>query len=117
MSEFVTVVAEADFPEDGKFAATLNGWHVLVARTDDGFHAYNDRCPHAASALSGGRVRRGAIMCPLHGARFDLTSGQCIGGTYPALRRFEVRVHDGQVEVALPATPPNMEDLPVRILS
>lgn len=117
MSEFVPVIAEADFPEDGKYAATLNGWQVLVARVEGGFHAFNDRCPHAASALSGGRVRRGAIMCPLHGARFDLTTGQCIGGAYAPLRQFEARVRDGQVEVAIPPTLPGMEDLPVRIAS
>lgn len=117
MSEFVPVIAEVDFPEDGKFAATLNGWHVLVARLEGGFSAFNDRCPHAASPLSGGRVRRGAIMCPLHGARFDLGTGQCVGGPYAPLRQFEARVRDGQVEVALPSEAPGMEDLPVRIAS
>ncbi len=112
---FTAVVAAADFPEDGKFAADVNGWQVLIVRLDDGFHAVNDRCSHAASPLSAGRIRRGSIMCPLHGARFDIASGACIGGPYVPLRRFDVRVEDGQVEVAVPVEPPGMEDLPLRL--
>ncbi len=114
-THFTAVVAAANFPEDGKFTATVNGWQVLVVRLDDGFHAINDRCSHAASPLSGGRIRRGAIMCPLHGARFDLSTGACIGGPYVPLRRFEVRVEGGQIEVAVPAELPGMEDLPLRL--
>ena len=115
MSEFVTVVSEANFPEDGKYATTLNGWQVLIVKVEGGFHAFNDRCPHAASPLSSGRIRRGAIMCPLHGARFDLVTGACIGGPYVPLRRFDVRIVHGQVEVAVPLAKPGMEDLPLRL--
>lgn len=109
------LIAEADFPEDGKFAAKVRGWHVLVCRTDEGFRAINDRCTHAASPLSGGRIRRGAIMCPLHGARYDLADGKCLGGAYAALRTFDLRIVDGQIEVALPDQAPAMDDLPIII--
>lgn len=107
------VVEEGAFPEDGKLAAKIAGWYVLVVRADDGFHAVNDRCTHQASQLSGGRIRRGAIMCPLHGARFDVATGQCIGGAYGNLRTFPVRVQDGAIQVTLPADPPGPEEAPV----
>jgi anthranilate 1,2-dioxygenase ferredoxin subunit len=110
------LIEEAAFPAEGKLAAQVGGWHVLVARGDDGLHALNDRCTHQASLLSGGRVRRGAIMCPLHGARFELASGKCIGGTYRSLRTFELRVVEGMIEVAIPDTPPGMDELPVTTL-
>lgn len=113
MADFTPVAAEADLPEDGKLAVAAGGWHLLLVKVDGGYHAVNDRCPHAGSPLSGGRVRRGAIMCPLHGARFDLASGACLGGPYPALRRFDVRVAGGMIEVAVPAVAPGADDLPV----
>ena len=116
MSEaFVPIVAVADFPDDGKFAVRVNGWHVLICKIEGGYQAVNDRCTHAASALSGGRVRRGTVMCPLHGARFDLATGNCIGGIYKALRFFPSRIVDGWIEVAVPEAIPGMEDLPIRI--
>ena len=116
MSEtYVPVTSENAFPAEGKYSAAINGWQVLIVRVDDGYRAYNDRCSHAASPLSTGRIRRGAIMCPLHGARFDLATGACLGAAYPALLAFPVRVEGGMIEVAMPTRAPDMNELPVRI--
>lgn len=109
------LVAEAEFPAEGKIASQLGGWYVLVARTEDGFHAVNDRCTHQAALVSGGRVRRGAIMCPLHGARFELATGRCIGGTYRDLRTFPVRIENGMIEVSIPDAAPGLEELPIAL--
>ncbi len=108
-----SVVTESDFPAEGKLAAKLAGWYVLVAKTDDGFRAVNDRCTHQAALLSGGRIRRGAVMCPLHGARFEMATGKCIGAAYKDLRNFPVRIESGVIEVSLPDEAPGMEELPV----
>lgn len=105
--------AEAEFPDEGKLGALLGGWSVLVVRTDEGLRAVNDRCTHQAALLSGGRVRRGAIMCPLHGARFEVATGRCLGGAYADLRRFEVRIADGMIEVAVPNVAPGPDERPV----
>jgi anthranilate 1,2-dioxygenase ferredoxin component len=110
-TSFHPIIAEADFPEEGKFTTRIGGWNILVCKVDNDFHALNDRCTHAASRLSGGRVRRGAVMCPLHGARFNIATGACIGGPYKALRTFELRVTGGQIEVAIPDDPPGLEDI------
>ena len=58
---WLSLCAEAEFPEDGKLAKQLGGWSVLVVRSEDGFSAVNDRCTHQAALLSPGRVRRGAM--------------------------------------------------------
>ena len=107
------LIAEAEFPANGKVAAKVAGWHVLVARTETGWHAVNDRCTHQAAMLSGGRVRRGAIMCPLHGARFELATGKCIGATYVNLRRFETRVTNGMIEIEVPVVAPGIDETPI----
>lgn len=106
-------LAEDAFPEDGKVAVELGGWSVLIVRTEDGYTALNDRCTHQAAMLSPGRIRRGAIMCPLHGARFEVATGRCVGAAYADLRRFELRTRDGIIEVAVPATPPGPQERPV----
>lgn len=108
------LLPEAEFPAEGKLAARLAGWHVLVLRADDGsFRAVNDRCTHQAALLSPGRVRRGAVMCPLHGARFEVTTGRCMGAAYPDLRVFPVRVEAGRIAVEVPDAPPGPGETPV----
>ena len=105
--------ADADLPDDGKLAKLVEGWSVLMVRTPEGLNAVLDRCTHQAALLSTGRVRRGAIMCPLHGARFEVATGRCIGGAYADLRRFETRVVDGTIEVAVPTSAPGPNERPV----
>lgn len=109
------VLAEADLAIDATHAACMGGWYVLLHRSAAGIHALNDRCTHQAARLSPGRVRRGAVLCPLHGARFDLATGACLGGAYDDLRRFATRVTDGMIEVAVPDTPPGMAELPILV--
>ena len=109
------LIAEADFPADDKLATRINGWYVLVARTDDGLFAVNDRCTHQAALLSGGRIRRGAIMCPLHGARFEVETGKCIGSAYRDLRTFALTTENGMIRICVPDEQPGMEELPVSL--
>lgn len=107
------ICPENAFPEEGKLAVVIAGWHVLVVREGADFHAFNDRCPHQAALLSPGKVRRGAIMCPLHGARFKVETGECIGATYPPLRRFALEVRGGTIAVELPGSPPGPGECPL----
>lgn len=110
----IDVALDVAPPAEGeRVAAHANGWPVMVTVADGQLHAVANRCPHAASPLHEGRVRRGAIMCPLHGARFELATGRCIGGPYPPLKLFAVRVEAGRVIVAVPADPPPPELRPV----
>lgn len=80
------------------------GRALLVAHLDDGFYAIENRCSHAASQLDGTRILKGGqVLCPLHGARFDLRTGAA--KTAPAFRGIPVyptRTVNGRVEVAVP---------------
>lgn len=94
-------------------AVTAAGWPVLVAHLPEGYRAILDRCSHGASALSGGRLRRGNIQCPLHGALFSLADGSCVGGAYRPVRSFTVGEAGGRIWVDVPAEPPGAEELPI----
>ncbi len=110
---FHHVIDVDNFPEDDRHVVMVNGWRVFITRNDGDYVAINDRCPHAGSVLSTGRMRRGYIMCPLHGARFELRSGRCAGGAYSDLRMFPLRIRDGRLEVRVPVDPPDAQERPV----
>jgi nitrite reductase/ring-hydroxylating ferredoxin subunit len=86
----------------------LGGKAVVLAHLSDGFHAMENRCSHADSALSTDRIYHGRqIGCPRHGARFDLKTGAA--KSPPAFRPiavFATRVVDGKVEIGLPPAKP-----------
>lgn len=111
---FHRAVKADEIAEGTAVGLIVHEWPVLLARSDGKLHATIDRCTHAASELSTGRIRRGAVMCPLHGARFELMSGRCLGGAYKPLMTFETRLDGEWIEVAVPDDRPGFEHMPVR---
>lgn len=83
--------------------ATLEGREVVVGLTREGlWFALDNTCTHAYARLCEGRLRGNRLMCPLHGASFDVRDGSVLGPPAPAgLTAHAVRLVDGQVEVAL----------------
>jgi len=84
---------------------------VILVRSDGRLYAYGEHCPHLGAPFSDGWLSDGGIVCPWHGARFELTTGSTVKGpaTSP-LTRFETCVRDGRIEVRLLA--PEHETVP-----
>lgn len=76
---------------------TIDGRELLLCNAAGAFHVIEDKCPHAGASFEGGRIRGKFISCPLHGARFDLTDGRCLGGAYRPVPCFSVKVEDGHI--------------------
>jgi len=76
---------------------------LVLARTDDGFAAFDDRCTHKGGSLADGALMCNAVQCPWHGSQFDVTDGHVKAG--PAeqpIITYRVEDRDGQVRVTLP---------------
>lgn len=83
-------------------ACSVAGRDILVCHTKSGVFAVDGICTHAFARMSDGRLRGVRLMCPLHGASFDVRNGNVLGppATRP-LASHAVRVVDGAVEVAV----------------
>lgn len=64
-----------------------NGKTICVARVGDEVFAVNDTCSHSDASLSEGDVTDFKIECWLHGAEFDLRTGQAL--SLPATQSLE----------------------------
>ena len=89
--------------EEGKpVRLEKNGRSICVARLGDEVFALDDTCTHSDASLSEGEIIDGAIECWLHGAHFDLRTGEAL--TPPAvtpLQRYEVKVDGDAVTVEI----------------
>lgn len=73
---------------------------VLLCDVDGELYAVEDVCTHDGGALDGGELDGCRVMCPRHGALFDVTTGRAL--TLPAvvpLPTFPVRVDGDDVYV------------------
>ncbi|MEY2928081.1 MAG: hypothetical protein RL367_2558 [Pseudomonadota bacterium] len=78
----------------------VNGTSILLCHSIDRVFAVINRCSHAQEKLDCGRIRAGWIACPVHGARFDLETGEAMNppATLP-IQTFAVRIVGDMIEV------------------
>jgi 3-phenylpropionate/trans-cinnamate dioxygenase ferredoxin subunit len=86
---------------DGKpVAVDIEGTAVCVARVGNEVFAIEDTCSHSEASLSEGEIIGTKIECWLHGAEFDLRTGNAL--TPPAtegLKTFKVERSGDQVVI------------------
>ncbi|MGC1951215.1 MAG: non-heme iron oxygenase ferredoxin subunit [Gammaproteobacteria bacterium] len=100
MGEWVDVAPTNDFPPGTSRRVEIDDVTVAVFNLDGEFYAIEDVCTHDYSPLEGGNVEGGEIICPRHGARFDIKTGEALSApAYEPLPTFPVRVENGLVQV------------------
>jgi len=73
---------------------------VAVARSGGEYFAIEDLCTHDGAELTGGEIEGAEIICPRHGARFCLRTGQALTPpAYEPVRVFATKIDSGHVWV------------------
>ena len=97
---FTAVAAADDIAEKSFSCFNIDGQAIVVCRFRDEYFAIENKCSHALSSFDQGRMRGYRMMCPLHGATFDIRDGSATGA--PATRpinSYDLRIVDGMIEV------------------
>lgn len=80
----------------------VDGRSILLCRTGGTLHAMDAMCPHQRLSLEGARIRKGALLCPHHGARFDIATGKSLSPLTPKpLNLIPVRESSAEIELEL----------------
>ena len=105
MSHFVRVCKVTDIADPGQEVFEVEDHYVVVFHKDGRFYAMDDCCTHDGGPLGQGTLEGFVIICPRHGARFDIRDGRVL--SMPAVRdtpSHEVKVHGDEVFVKLSET-------------
>ena len=100
MSDWVSV-AKVDDIELGSYRVVDVG-DVMIAVFNLGgeFYAIEDVCTHDYECLSGGDLEGEEIVCPRHGARFNIKTGEALTApAYEPVTTFPVQIAGGMVQV------------------
>jgi 3-phenylpropionate/trans-cinnamate dioxygenase ferredoxin component len=73
---------------------------IAIWNVEGQFYATDDECTHEETSLSEGDVWGGVVECPLHGAQFDVRTGDVLSlpAVFP-LKTYPVKVEGDQVYV------------------
>jgi 3-phenylpropionate/trans-cinnamate dioxygenase ferredoxin subunit len=109
MSDWIDIAPAAEFgPGEARLVETDDA-RIAVFNLDGDYFAMEDVCSHDSSPLLGcglapaDLVDGDRIMCPRHGARFCIRTGEALTPpAYEPVATFPVRIHNGIVQLKKP---------------
>lgn len=101
--EFIGVAQLSELPNGERLFLTIDELPIVVFNIAGGLYAIADLCSHDDGPLGDGELDGMEIVCPRHGARFDIRTGKVL--SMPAIvdiPAYPVRVLDGEIQIGLP---------------
>lgn len=90
--------------ETAPLPAEVDGYSIIVLRCGGNLYAIEDRCTHDGESLAGALIEDCQAICPRHGARFCLRTGEALTPpAYEPVRTFNVKVENERILVEPPA--------------
>jgi 3-phenylpropionate/trans-cinnamate dioxygenase ferredoxin subunit len=100
MSDWIDVIAENALANGENIVIDVNGIDVVIFKIAGRFYAIEDTCTHDGAEIASGQVDGDEIICPRHGARFCLKTGQVKSApAYEDIDCFPTQVKNGRVYI------------------
>ena len=100
MPAWVDVARVGEMPPGSFRKVEADGAQVVVFNLDGEYFAIEDVCTHDGGQLTGGVVEGDEIVCPRHGARFSIRTGDALTApAYEPVPKLPVRVENGMIQV------------------
>jgi len=99
---YYPICSTEDLPAGERLFIELDGEPVVIFNIAGDYYAIADVCTHDMGSLGEGEVEGFQVICPRHGARFDVRTGDVL--TLPAVKgvpSYPVRVNEGMVEIGV----------------
>jgi apoptosis-inducing factor 3 len=94
-----------EIPENELRVIRSGSREFLVTRNGDTVTACGNVCPHHGAALSDGGLHDGVVTCPVHHARFDLSTGNAVSPpAFDGLTVYETDVIGEEVYIGKPVS-------------
>lgn len=100
---YVQIVPAEELPPGERLFLEVAGNSIVLFNIAGKYFAIGDTCTHDDGPLGDGQLDGYQIICPRHGARFDVRNGKAL--TLPAVAAapsYPVRVVENMIEIGVP---------------
>ena len=101
--EYIQIAPTDQIPSGGRLFVELGGKSIVLFNLAGKLFAVGDVCSHDNGPVGDGEIEEHEIICPRHGARFDIRTGKAT--SLPAfidIPAYPVREKDGMIEIGIP---------------
>ena len=101
MGDLTKVAAKSDLPSGASMLVEVHGQKIALFNSNGCYYAISDTCNHRGGPLSQGQVEGIIVICPWHGARFDLGTGRVQTPFGKDLPTFKVVIEDNDIKIEM----------------
>lgn len=101
--EFIPIAEVEEVGDGDRLFIEIDGAMIALFNLGGEYYAIADLCSHDDGPVAEGDLEGHEIICPRHGARFDIRSGEVL--SLPAavdIPAYPVRVEDGEIQIGVP---------------
>ena len=100
MADWVDVCAENELTNGQNIVIDVDGTDVAIFKIDEQFYSIEDVCSHDRAEIASGEMEGDEIICPRHGARFCVKTGEVKSApAYEDIATFPIRIEQGRLQV------------------
>jgi 3-phenylpropionate/trans-cinnamate dioxygenase ferredoxin component len=100
---YFKIVKISELPEGERLFFEIENLPIVLFNVKGEFLATGDLCTHDGGEIGDGELDGNEIICPRHGARFDIHTGKAL--SLPAvvgIPAYPIRIIDDYIEVGIP---------------
>ena len=91
-----------ELPEGARKIVEIDGISIMICHLDGAVYAFENRCSHEDLPLVDGHIENKEIICPFHGAKFCLKTGNpTLAPAFESIQTFELIEQDNKLFVCL----------------
>jgi len=100
MAQLIKVASTADLAPGEEKCVEVAGKKIALFNLEGSFYAIDDTCTHRGGPLCEGEVSGEEVVCPWHGAVYNIKTGAVLGPPAPCgVQPYPVRIQGSDVEV------------------
>jgi nitrite reductase/ring-hydroxylating ferredoxin subunit len=102
MAEFVKVATTDQVVPGVGHLVEVRGNEIAIFNVGGVFHAIDNSCTHVGGPLCEGELNGTEVVCPWHGAAFDVTTGEALGPPAGSpVNCYNVRINGSHLEIEI----------------
>jgi len=100
MSTWISVFSVDDIENGHHRVVDIADTEVVIFKVDNDFFAIENVCSHDGGEIASGDLENGEIICPRHGARFCIKTGDVKSPpAYEGVESYAVRIENNIVQI------------------
>jgi len=101
-SNYILLTKISDISENKASCFKIEGHNVVLSQVEGEIFALENKCSHAEQTFDKGRVRGHKLLCPLHGAIFDIRDGSVLSEpAFQPIKSYPLKIDGDDIMICI----------------